>query len=317
MNKGASQQKNIDGLATEEANEQLAPGFDDSFNEWLESIGLKKNDYTFNVFLRREKPDKTIEYVRCWKNSFPSIDEIGETFGTGKAIVDCQVWTGKGAGQRETKRNVILFDESWTERKRQAEDAKRQAEEVKRGTAAPASMSGAQGQGMQGGNLSNAIADARAIVGLVEGLLKTANEAKPQSNGALDIIKLTNEIAQEQLKQNFKIVNQARRNMLNAAEEATFDVIPRQGLPAPQEQEEMNPIVDMIVDLVEEYAPQILGGGPVAEKLVGTVKALIAKPAIKPITQDPNAMRRIIAAVNAKHGPVETRRLFEMIGFKI
>lgn len=276
----------------------IAPDFDDDFNTWLEAAGVGSKNYTVHNYLHQIYPDKTQKYKKTWHNYFPTLDEIGTEFGGGKFKLVCQVLYGNK--KKKGTETTFYIDDCFNEIKAAAD-----AEKIKKSTGA--------GSGYLPGPLSSGMNDAAQIVALVESLLRTAAAAKPQNDNA-GMFKLMNGIAEDQLRQNFRLVNKVRGQLLNnMAEDADFS--PAGAVTVPPEPP--NPMLEMVCGLVEEYAPKLLGGGPAAEGIIKTVKNLIGTPAIQPIINDPTAMRKIISTVNAKHGPDETRRLFAMIGIKL
>lgn len=280
----------------------LAPGYSDELNNWLEKIGLREHPYKYINYLYRATGDeKNLIYLKTYRNEFPELDTIGIEHGGGKYKLNSQVFVRGKSGKIEKEGNWSTFyiDESFTEKKRIADEEKAAKEQKLTGRT----------------NLSGGMLDAANVVGLVQSLMTTALQTRPpQNNDAASILRLANTLAEDQIKQNFKLINQTRRQLLESRmEDADFEETPGAVTTVPQ-----NPLVDTITGLVEQYAPMILGGGPAADGIVKTVKNLITTmPGLQAVTTDAASMRKIINAVNRKHGPEETRRLFGMIGFKI
>jgi hypothetical protein len=301
-----TKEKTNDGTGNENTDDQenkkadlIAPDFDEDFNNWLEAAGVGTKKYTIHNYLHRFKDEKTTAYADTWHNYFPTMEEIGAKHGGGKFKLVCQVLVS-GRKKKGTE-TTFYIDDRYNEIKRQNDEKNK---------------SGGAGSGYISGPVSGGMNEAAQIVGLVQSLLTTAAAAKPATNETGTMARLMNTLLEDQLKSNFKLITNTRRQLMNSVfEEGNFSERgePLQ-LPAG---EPPNPLLETILGLVEQYAPQILGGGPAAEGIVKTVKGLIGTPALQPIFNDPAAMKKIVNAVNAKHGPDETRRLFGMIGFKL
>lgn len=266
----------------------IAPGFSEDLNNWLGKAGIRANKYAFDCYVHRNLPDKTTRYLRSYSNEFPDLDEFGLEYGGGKYSINVQVYKGS---KKEGTHSVFYIDDTFNEKRRQAEE-KKQNEKIA-GVVATAPM-----------------VEAKQIVELVQSLLQTAAAAKP-ANDNISMVRLMNGLIEDQLKSNFRLVSQARRKLLDNFEDANFEE-----LPAPQ-QEQPNPLIETITGLIEQYAPTILGGGPAADAVVKAAKGFLATKAAAPIVNDPTAMKRIIHAVNSKYGPDQTRQLFALIGFKL
>jgi hypothetical protein len=301
MTKDKEETSGAAGLANEEETQEakqtgpLAPGFSDDFNNWLDSVGLRDSGYTYHNYLHRFKEDKTLSHLKTYHNIFPELDDIGIEFGGGKYKLNCFVFVdGKRRKEKVGSGTVFSLDDSWNERKREADELK------KASAAKPLQVSGAMN-------------DTAQIVALVQSLLTTAQAtAKQPANDSTSLVRLVNTMIEEQMKSNFKLIAQTRRQLMAEAVEGEFSPIP-----AATQADPPNPLIETIAGLIEQYAPTLLGGGPAAEAVIKAAKGFLAGPAAQPIINDPEAMRRIVNAVNLKYGPDKTRQLFGMIGFKL
>ncbi|MBN1130674.1 MAG: hypothetical protein JXA71_16925 [Chitinispirillaceae bacterium] len=92
------------------------------FLERVKSTGILTHPYHFNIYLRRRMPDKSLKHVHTWKNTLPDPDDIGITFGGGKAVIDFEVLPGRYGGNKKRGIRVVMwFHESYDEKKKENE----------------------------------------------------------------------------------------------------------------------------------------------------------------------------------------------------
>lgn len=270
------------------AREAVAPGFGEKLNAWCMKAGIGNTDQKFNCFMHRVLDDDTFRFVGSCKNQFPDLHEFGMKNGGGKFNIHVEAWIN---GEKKGTNEIFYIDEVYNDLRKQKE------------TQPPDRPA-----------ISSGMNDAAQIVALVDTLLRTTQEARKPSAELMQMARMMHTFTEENMRQNFKLIGQARRRLMESAMEGVdgdFEEIPT----APTDQ--INPMVDTIIGLIEQYAPMILGGGPAADGIVATAKKMLQNPQMQQIANDPAAMRKIVNAVNRKHGPEETRKLFAAIGFKL